>query len=372
MRTEAVAGIIFANAYDESLEKLTLKRSIASVPFGGRYRLIDFSLSNFVNASITNVGIITKEKYRSLMDHIGSGIYWDLDRKKGGVRILPPFNISGTRRYQSYVEALYAAMDFMCKCNAENIVLCDSRTVANVDIDAVVKLHIEKGADVTVVYRTGTEAQNNDDTMSVKLACDGRIESIGFPAVIEKGNPRSMGNLVFKRDRLIELIKLAYENGGISIFKDVIAEYFDELNIYGYEHTGFVAIMDSLGSYTKANMQLLQKNVRRDLFNSERPIFTKTRDNMPTRYGTKSSVKNSLIAEGCVIDGTVENSILFRGVKVAKGAVVKNCILMQGVAVGSDSKLENVISDKNAVIGDWVAITGANDKPFVIEKNQKL
>lgn len=372
MRSTTVAGIIFANAYDESLVRLTEKRSIASVPFGGRYRLIDFSLSNLVNANITNIGIITKEKYRSLMDHIGSGVHWDLDRKSGGVRILPPFNISGTRQYQGFVEALYNSMDFIHKCGAEHIVICDSRVVANVDVDKVIKQHISQGADVTAVCHKGAPLQNGDDTMTVTLDGENNVKSTEFPWAIPAEEMRTLGIFVFKRDMLIELVQKSYESGGNSICKDIIAEHLDELKVIAYIHTGFAAVMDCPKTYIKTNMRLLDAEVRRDLFNSERPIYTKTRDDMPTRYGTKSQVKNSFIAEGCVIDGTVKNSILFRGVKVEKGAVVENSIIMQGVSIGKDAALDKVVSDKNAVIGDGMVIKGTDEKAFLVAKNQIL
>ncbi len=368
----SVAGIVFANAYDESLSRLTQKRSIASVPFGGRYRLIDFSLSNLVNAGVTNVGVITKEKYRSLMDHIGSGGYWDLDRKNGGVRILPPFDIGGSRRYRGYVEALNGAMDFMHRCNAEHIVLCDARTVANVDLESVIRGHINSDADITVVYGRGDERKNLDDTMVLSLDAANRITAVEFPQIIPEGEIRSIGIFVFRRDVLIELTKASYENGGESICKDVIAQEIGALKIFACPHAGFTAIMDSPASYKKASMQLLESNVRRELFNRDRPIYTKTRDDMPTRYGTKSVVKNSFIAEGCVIEGSVKNSILFRGVKVEKGAIVENSILMQGVSVGKDTALDRVISDKNATIGEGMTIKGTEEKAFLIEKNQTL
>lgn len=367
-----VAGIIFANAYDETLERFTQKRSIASVPFGGRYRLIDFSLSNLVNAGISNVGVITKEKYRSLMDHIGSGLPWDLDRKNGGIRILPPFNISKARIYQGYVEALYGAMDFMKRCNADHIVIYDARTIANVDISAVVKTHVSSNADVTVVCRKGSEIINDDDTMTLDINKENRVVLAGFPKTIGNDDWRSMGIFVFNREKLIKLVNTSYENGGETISGDIIANNTDTLKIATHKHDGFAAIMDSEKSYRDANFALLEKEVRKDLFNVERPIYTKTRDDMPTRYGTKSSVKNSLIAEGCVVDGTVKNSILFRGVTVAKGAVVENSILMQGVSVGENSQLDNVVSDKNAVISDGMIVKGTAEKAFFAEKNQRI
>ena len=372
MSATSVAGIIFANAYDETLECLTKKRSIASVLYGGRYRLVDFSLSNLVNAGVTNVGIITKEKYRSLMDHIGSGIYWDLDRKSGGVRILPPFNISRARLYQNHIEAIYGAMDFIIRCNAETMVLCDARTVANVDIESILNKHTANKADVTVVCYKGLERVNTDNTMTLSTDKNNRVLLAGFPDKIAADDYRSMGMYVFKRDKLIELVKNSYENGGNTIGENIISANVDNLKVMAYEHKGYVAVMDSIKAYRKSNFDLLRSDIRKDLFNADRPIYTKTRDDMPTRYGTKSAVSNSLIAEGCIIEGTVKNSVLFRGVKVAKGAVVENSILMQSVKVGADAVVDNAVFDKNASIGDGMVARGTEDKAFFVEKNQQI
>ena len=372
MISSSVAGIIFANAHDETIERLTRKRSIASVPFGGRYRLIDFCLSNLVNAGVSNVGIITKEKYRSLMDHLGSGMHWDLDRKSGGIRILPPFNVSRVRLYQNHVEALYGAMDFMVRCNAKHIVVYDARAVANINISEVVKMHADSQADITVVCRRGLKITNSDNTMALDINKEGRVVLTGFPDTIGADDCRSMGIYVFNREKLIEIVKNSYETGGDTINDDIISANLDTLKVMAYEHKGYAAIMDCPKAYRRANFELLDSNVRKDLFNRERPIYTKTRDDMPTRYGTQSKVTNSLVAEGCVIEGTVKNSVLFRGVKVEKGAVVENCILMQGVSVKENATLDNVVSDKNAVVSAGMVIKGTEDQAFFIEKNQTL
>ena len=372
MISSSVAGIIFANAHDETIARLTQKRSIASVPFGGRYRLIDFGLSNLVNAGVSNIGIITKEKYRSLMDHIGSGMHWDLDRKSGGIRILPPFNVSRVRLYQNHVEALYGAMDFMVRCNAKHIVVYDARTIANIDIGAVVKTHIHNNADVTVACRKGLAINNIDNTMTLDINKEGKVVLTGSPSTIAADDYRSMGIYVFNREKLIDIVKNSYETGGDTINDDIISANIGSLNVMAYKFEGYSAIMDSPKAYRRANFDLLESQVRKDLFNPDRPIYTKTRDDMPTRYGTQSDVTNSLIAEGCIIEGTVKNSVIFRGVKVEKGAVVENSILMQSVSVGEGAVLDNVISDKNADIGARMVVKGTEEKAFLIEKGQKI
>lgn len=372
MRASAVSGIIFANSRDEAVGRMTNFRSMASLPFGGRYRLIDFCLSNLVNAGITDVGIITKANYRSLMDHIESGAFWDLDRKRGGVHLLPPFNISGARRYHGYVEALYGAMDFLNRCNSEYIVLCDGCVVANVDISSAVDFHINKNADITVIYRSGEKIENVNNMMTMTVDNDDRLVSVGFPSEISKDELSSLGILIFKRELLIELVNNAYENGGRNIDVDIIADRINDLKIYGFRHNGFSAIMTDMKAYTAANMSLLDKDVRADLFNPHRRVMTKNRDDMPTRYGTKADVKNSFVADGCVIDGEVSGSILFRGVTVKKGAVVKNSIIMQDCIIGENAILHDVICDKSVIVSNNTMLKGTADKALYIEKNQKL
>lgn len=372
MRPSAVSGIILANSRDESLGRMTAVRSMASVPFGGRYRLVDFCLSNLVNAGITNVGIITKANYRSLMDHIESGAFWDLDRKRGGVRLLPPFNISGARRYHGYVEALYGAMGFLNRCNSDYIVLCESCVAANVDISAAIDFHTKKNADITVVYRTGTAIKSVKNMMTLKTDSRDRLVSVDFPSDINPDDFSSLGIMIFGRDLLVELVNNAYENGARNIDTDIIADRINDLNIYGFCHRGFSAIMTGTKAYTDANMSLLNSEVRADLFNPERRIMTKNRDDMPTRYGTKSKVSNSFIADGCVIDGTVKNSIVFRGVTVKRGALVENSIVMQDCVIGENAIINNVICDKSVTVSANTILKGAPEESAYIEKNQKF
>ncbi len=370
MRTTAVAGLIFANDNDNLLKKLTARRSMASVPYGARYRLIDFPLSNLVNAGVTRVGIVTKENYRSLMDHVGSGIYWDLDRKNGGLYILPPYSTSGAKRYGGTIDALAGAVDYIEHCKSEYIVLYNGDVLANVDISAAVKSHIANEADITVVYHNGELIVNNGEVMKLTVSEDGRVSDVELDTEVGDVSDFGIGIKIINRQLLLDIIKEARENELVSLNRDVIVKKVKQLKVFGFKHSGYVAFMNATDSYFKANMDLLSADVRSELFNKERPIFTKTRDDMPTRYGTKAEVKNSLVADGCVIDGTVKNSILFRGVKVEKGAVVENCILMQETKVSKKACITNVIADKNAVIGEEMVLKGTASKHFFVKKNQ--
>lgn len=372
MRASAVAGIVFANTSDNFLKKLTSRRSMASVPIAARYRLIDFALSNLVNAGINSVAIITKENYRSLMDHVGNGAPWELDRKNGGVYLLPPYLTSRVKRYNGTVDALYGARDYVARVSSEYIVLYDAHNLANIDVASALDNHIERNADISIVYHKGVVSpdEEHSETMLLKLDSDDNVTAISFdPEKEEKAN-YSLGITIIGRELLTKLVFDAAEAEKSSFNREVIAQKVKNLKIVGFEHKEYVAVMNNTHSYFNANMDTLKKEVRSQLFNKQRPIYTKTRDDMPTRYGTKSKVKNCSIGDGCIIEGTVTDSILFRGVKVAKGAVVSNCILMQETSVGADAQLSNVIADKNVVISDKLVLQGSNKKHLYIKKNQ--
>lgn len=371
MIANTVSGIIFANVGDNYLKKLTAKRSIASVPFGARYRLIDFSLSNLVNAGVTNVGIITKENYRSLMDHVGNGIYWDLDRRKGGLHILPPYITRGMRRYNGSVDALFGARDFIKRAGSDHIILVDAHILANIDIASAVRAHIKKNADITLVYHNGAMPENIGEAMVLKLDDDNKVNTIKFRNEAETAD-YSIGVTIIKRELLLQLVDEAHDAELTALNHDVIAKKVNTLNVYGFEHKDYIKFMSGTDGYYKASIDILNPAVRKQLFNPDRPIYTKTRDDMPTRYGTKSKVANSLIADGCVIEGIVRNSVIFRGVKIEEGAVVENCILMQETYVGKNAQLDNVIADKNSSVGEGLVIKGNEENHFFIKKNETV
>jgi len=370
MRASAVSALIFANSKDELLNQLTEMRSLASLPFGGRYRTIDFCLSNIVNAGISNVGIITKENYNSLMDHIGTGIYWDLDRKKGGLKFLPPYSFSGSREYKGYFEALMRAKNFILNSNCDYVLVCESGVVANIDITSLLNYHTEKKADITLVYTNAEKKNKYSSTMKLTLNTDGKISEMTVPEKDCENCDLTLGVSLFSKAAILSIFPDDKKVEEGVIYRDVLPNKLASMNVYGFKHEGVAFVMDSGKSYFESSMKLLDRDVQADLFNPDRPIFTKTRDDMPTRYGTHSSVTNSFIADGCIIDGTVKNSILFRGVRVNKGAVVQNSILMQGVEVRENAKLKYVISDKNALIGAESPIKGTDRKAFLVKKNE--
>ena len=367
MRNNNVLGVIFASVNDDLLSELTQKRSVASIPFGGRYRLVDFALSNLVNAGISKVGLITKSNYQSLMDHIGSGKSWDLDRKNGGLHILPPYGRANAGVYTGQVDALHGVGHFLRRSTEQYAVLCNSNVALNIDIADMVEQHITSGADITLAYKHGRLPEGNSDVMAFGLN-EGRINRVTLYG--EKDDcDFGLGIMVISRMLLIALVEKAAAENKTDFARDVIMPNLESLIVKGYEHKGFAAVMDSMQNYVNANMQLLAPSARADLFNSDRPIYTKVKDSMPTRYGVAASVSNSLIADGCVIEGTVKNSILFRGVHIGKGANIENCIIMQGTEIGNGANLKYVTIDKGAVVGNNRELCGAPSYSIYIKKD---
>lgn len=366
-------GIVLSNIHDKDIPELTTIRSIGSVPFGGRYRLIDFSLSNMVNAGITKVGIITKSNYQSLMDHVGSGKEWDLVRKNGGLYILPPFSDNQDNLYETRLQALNGIMNFLERCQEEVVVLSDANMVCNIDLEDVLDKHAEAGADITCVYKEMTLSGDEGHKISkIKTDVNGKVVDISTARPVKNVKVKSVINIwAINRPILISMIKDTLSRTRNADFDlDMIGKNLDKINIVGYKFEGYFAWITSLTKYYHHNMDLLDKEVRDNLFNQKyKAIYTKVKDSAPTSYRANAKVKNSFIADGCVIDGVVENSIIFRGVTVSRGCVVKNCILMQDSVVMDNANLNCVIADKNVVIKNGRQLSGCESLPFFIGKN---
>ncbi len=376
-----IAGLILSNLHRNRLPEMTRRRSLSSVPFGGRYRLIDFALSNMVNAGITNIGIATDFNYKSLLDHIGTGKDWDLARRSGGIRILPPFfsgadHIHYQQSYSTRLTAMMATLDFVRRCPEEFIVLCDGNVLCNMDLAALVEQHMTKGADITFVAKkmTITPGLLNEDDVLVESDADGRLTSYARCLPHEAGEKNVMINvIVMKTSFMRNMLENAAAHGASSFGDDILRPNLKNWKVYVSYFEGWCAHIDSMESYFFRSMELLDPSVRADLFGQEeRPILTKVRNSAPTKYMPSSKVSDSLIADGCVIEGTVENSILFRGVHIGKGTVVRNCILMQDTYTGSNVTLQGVIADKNVTIRDGRLLAGHETMPFYIDKGASV
>lgn len=368
-----VLGLVFANMHDTTLGDMTKNRTMGSVMFGGRYRLIDFPLSNMVNSGISEVGVITKSNYQSLLDHLGSAREWDLARKKGGLYILPPFGNVESTLYRGRIEALYGAMSFIKHSRAKYVILSDCDVVTNIDYKPIVAAHIESGADITAVAHTGVYSSDDIKTSTVfNVDADKNVTSVLINPDISGTCTTSLNVFVMSMDFLIETVNDAMAIGNVSFERNILQEKCRELKIKIYEYDNYFSKLNSPESYFKSNMALLEPENARKLFVPKRSIYTKVSDNAPVKYDLDSKVSNSLIADGCIIEGEVENSVLFRGVKVGKGAKVKNCILMQGTVVGDNAELNYLITDKNVSICENHILTSSPQYPMYVGKGASV
>ena len=369
-----VLGILFANTHEGSVPELAAKRTMASIPFGGRFRMVDFLLSGMSNSGMSKVGIITRSNYQSRLDHIGSARPWDLARTDGGLTLLAPFGRNNDRGlFNGKLDALYNCIDYIKNSGCEYTVLSDCDLVINPDFSDLVEAHILSGADITAVCHTDNYTEEDTrDACCFKVGESGRINTVAINRAVAGKMTVDLNIYVINTALLVNLVEDLVSLGKFSFSRDVLQGKCAELDIRAYEYDGFCIRICDLESYYNANMALLDHDNLAKLIKSERPVYTKDRADAPAKYGFDSSVKNSLVANGCVIDGVVENSILFRGVKVEKGAVVRNTILMQDSVVGKNSTVTNIITDKNVVIGEGLTVSSSESCPLFISKGRVL
>lgn len=369
MKERKILGLILSNVHDELLSDMTEKRTLGSVPFGGRYRLIDFTLSAMANAGIVDVGVVPRSNYQSLIDHLGSGREWDLSRKLGGLCILPPFGRGGSGIYRGRMEALAGVKDYIRRSGAETVVLTDCDMVTNLDLAPAIEAHSASGADITLLYKRDTlTADSSHDYQSLFFDGAGRLtDMLLVPRTTGEQN-LFMDTAIIRKPLLDDLIEDSIRHNEQSFARSVLMAKKDVLNIRGFRCTGYSTRVTSMRHYFRASMDLLSPEVRDSLFPKERPIYTHVRDEVSAKYGLDAEVSNCLVTDGCIIDGRVENSIIFRGVRVAKGAVVKNCVLMHNTVVSAGARLEYIITDKNVTVSENTALSGAETYPVYIAK----
>jgi glucose-1-phosphate adenylyltransferase len=359
-------GIINLVEPTGDLRELTAHRALGAVPIGGRYRLIDFMLSNLVNAGIRNVGLIVKDQYRALMDHLGTGNEWDLDRQRDGLFILPPDQCveSGAR---GDLELLYRHLDYLEKSRQDTVIAGGTSLVYNIDLGEALADHRARGADITVIYRPNW-SQFDDRCTLLQVEKDHRITAVEVNPIRPRSQNLSLNTYILSKTLLMEMLDQSIARAGTDWVKDALMKNLHDLKVYGYPFNGYVGKVTSLRSYYKTSMALLEPPIWRELFPKHRPVYTKVKNEPPTRYQKSARVRNSLVANGCIVEGTVENSVLFRGVKVSKGAVIKDSIIMQKGIIGEDCLLQNVITDKEVVVTASKNLVGDPDYPMVLGK----
>ena len=363
-------GIIFSNIYDSHMGALTEIRTSASIPVGGRYRQIDFILSSMANSAIRHIGIITKYNYQSLMDHLGSCQEWDLQLGSQGVVFLPPYATGHTGIYRGKLEALQTALPVLRNATQDYVVLADSNVLASVDFRKVIEHHVDSGCDVTVVAKAGLTDGKTMHHFTLRVDENGKTVGMGVDYGAPEGDLVGMGMFVISRERLISTIGETVPHGKYHLERDFIMDEFNagklSVNVYPFE--GVALFNQSVESYYKNNMALLDAGIRKSLFHGEVPVYTKVRDEVPTRYGKTAQVGNCLVADGCRLSGKLENSVVFREVRVEEGAEVRDSIVMQGCTIEKGASIRYTILDKDVTVKSGTKLLGSPEHPLTIRK----
>jgi glucose-1-phosphate adenylyltransferase len=365
-------GIIFAQNTSPQLKELTRNRTIASIPFGGRYRIIDFMLSSMVNAGVPDVGVIVQDNYQSLQDHLGTGRDWDLSRKLGGLRMLPPFGYGGSAGCsvtRSKIEALSGISNYLGRTRQQYVILADGDLIANLPLEQAFLFHVQSGSGITAVCTR----QNTDvGSGAVTMLLDENNRVTDITSGSKTSGCTALGVYILEKELLLWLISHCMSHGLENFERDILQRRPGGFEISGWIFEGYAAKPDNCGSYFKHSMELLKRDVRGELFNRSRPVMTKVRDETSAYYGPDSMVGNCLVADGCYIEGEVVNSILFRGVRIDKGARVSNCILMQDTHICSGANLSYTVADKDVTINRERMLMGHALYPIVIEKESVI
>lgn len=360
-----LAGIIFANVGETNMSELTSKRTMASVPFCGKYRLVDFPLSNMSNSGINNVAIATKSNFHSLADHVGSGIAWDLSKRHSGLTILSPYK---DHSFNHRIEIIHHLAGYFEHLKEEYILVTNSNCVANIDYQKMFEQHLLTNADITLMYKEMEIPKKATAPLVMQTDDEGRITKLLVAPTTEGKVKLSTSSMIIKKDLLIKLAHECMSSNELDFRKNLLQDNLYKLNMQGYRFKGHVSLIYSREDYFAENMKFMDKAIRNEVFNPSRPIYTKVRDDAPSRYGLKSRVKASLVAQGCIIEGEVENSIISKGVYIGEGAKIKDCIIMQDTKIGKDAVLNNVIVDKDVIISDNQSLKGTDNYPIYIAK----
>jgi len=368
MQTNIFGLIYAAEQQDSAMRDLVKQRSVSALPIGGRYRVIDFILSNMVNTGIRNVGVIPRKNYQSLMDHLGSGKEWDLSRKTDGLFILPPYDTyENTGSYHGLIDTIKGATAYVRRAKQEYCLISTSSLVYNTKYNNMMKQHIATGADITIMYNV-EKAGKTAGITALQMDETGRVVDFAPVPTMQEGDVNAcMECFLVKKDFLINLVENAYNRREYRLMEDVLQNRLGEIKVYGYKFEGHVQRYTDVRGFFANNMEMLCPSVQDNLFYSH-PVYTKAKDGAPTKYIGDAKVKNSLIGSGCLIEGELENCIVFRNVKIHAGAKLKNCIVMQGTEVFDGACVDSVILDKNVSVRPGANLVGHKDYPIVIPK----
>jgi glucose-1-phosphate adenylyltransferase len=370
MLTNAI-GIIFANSGYYNLQGLAKNRPISAVPFGGRYRILDFALSSMVNSGLRTIGLVTPHHYRSLLDHLGAGKDWFLDRKAGGLFILPGVmhSLAGTN-HTFCIKDIHHNIEFLQKDFAENVVITRGDQIFNINFEDALEVHNDKQADVTLIYKECDDLGDPIHARLLEMDENQKVSKIKHQKALERAehiHPYFANMVIIRRELLLNIVE-KYSSNGCMDLMDILAINMEVLKIYGSPTDSLIGSVRTLKDYFHRSMDLLDVEVRENLLLGENQIHTKIVDNPPTRYTSESKVSNSLIASGCTISGEVLNSIIFRGVIVERGCRIKNSIIMPKCHIYEKAQTEYAILDKFVKVNGGNVLKGSLNNPLVVLK----
>jgi len=367
-----VMGIIFTN--DASLGALTDKRTMASLPFGGRYRQVDFALSNLAAAGIRHIGIFSRHNYQSLMNHVGAGEEWGLELEEGGLEYLTPYAMSTTNVYRGKLDAIHSVMGILENSNEEYVVLIDSAIISNIDLKHVIQSHIDSGKDITVVTKAGIANGKKQLDLAVKLDSKGDVADIGVDYIAPADYLASMDIFVLSKKWLVKQIKEHIARNLFHMDRDLVLGLWQRgtATINVYQFPGIAMYNESVEEYFRNSMALIDKDIRHDMFGYNHPVFTRVRDRVPSYYGENCEIVNCVVADGCMLEGNVENSILFRNVSVREDAQVEDCIIMNDTVVGEGAQLKYVILDKDITVRPGAKLFGTPNNPIIVKRGETV
>ena len=364
-------GIIFAN--DGTIGALTEKRTMASLPFGGRYRQVDFGLSNLSAAGVRHVGIITRHSYQSLMNHVGSGEEWGLELEEGGLEFLTPYAMSRTDNYRGKLESLYSAMAFLDYGEEDEYVfMIDSAVLSNIDLNSVLDSHIASGADVTVVTKSGIANGAKQLDLALKLDENGKIVDMAVDYVAPADYVASMDIFVLSKKWLSKQVKEHIAHNLYHMDRDLVLGQWQKgaISVNVYQFKGAAMYNESVEEYFRNTLSLIDKDIRHDLFHYNHPVYTRVRDRVPTYYGADCDIQCCIVADGCMLGGQAKNSVLFRQVTINPGASVENCVIMNDSVIGKGAELKNVILDKDVVVRPGAKLYGTPANPIIVRRGE--
>ena len=368
-----VMGIIFAN--DANMGDLSHQRTMGSIPFGGRYRQIDFHLSNMAAAGIRHVGIISRQNYQSLINHIGSGEEWGLELEEGGLEFLTPYAMSSSHSYRGKLENLYYAMNFFnYGPDNEYVVMADSAILCNLDLNSILTAHIASGKDITVVTKAGIADGKKQLDLAIRLDEAGEIADLAVDYVAPEGYLASMDLFVLSKSLLRKLVQECIARNLYHMDRDLVLGSWQkgEITLNVYQFPGLAMFNESVEEYFRNSLALLDSRTRHDLFYYNHQVYTKVRDRVPSYYGKNSAIDNCLVADGCMLEGNVRESVLFRQVTVKPGAKIENCLIMNDTVVGENCELKYVILDKDVSVQAGTRLIGTPTTPIIIKRGEKI